>query len=74
MRKASRYALLALMVVVLLVAAARLRALNTAARDVLVTGAWAVGGVLALFAVLTGVGKGIGALAGREEDTNEEGP
>lgn len=62
------------MVVALVIAVLRLRAQETAAQEVIVTGLYAVGGVLLLFGLLLGVGRGLGTLVRQGEDENDEGP
>lgn len=58
----------------MLLAAVQLRVQETPAIEVLITGLYTIGAVLVLFAVLVGVGKGLGRLVGQRTDQERDGP
>lgn len=72
MRKAPRYLTLVLILLAFVVAGRQLAIQQTAATDVLMTGLYLFGGVLLLFVLLIGVGKGLGFLVNRGKTDDDE--
>lgn len=71
MRQLSRLLLIVVILIGLMVGARQLAAQDTALGEVLLTGAYVIGGLAILFASLVGLGKGLGALVNRGRSSGE---
>lgn len=72
MRHVGRVVPVIVFLIGLVVAIRQLAVQNAAAGEVLLTGAYVVGAVLVLFALLVGVGKGLGSLLNKGQVTEGE--